>query len=129
MLPEDYSVNKGQAAATGSALDRLNFAAPEKSARVVQLRTALVFYATIEFFAVTSSAYFASAFYHYFSFNSLQAKPAYVLAAVIIGTLVLVISIAFQNYVAFRRQARHIFLWRGIGAVSLAFSIFLTILF
>ena len=103
--------------------------AREKSTRAIHLRTALAFYATIEFFAVASSAYFASALYHFITFNSLQAKPAYVLAALVIATLVLAISIAFRSFVAFRRQSRHIFLWRGIGAVLLAFSIFLTILF
>ena len=72
----------------------------------------------------------ASTFYHFISLNSLQAKPPYVLAAVThcnVGSGNY--PIAFRNFVAFRRQSRHIFLWRGIGAVLLAFSIFLTILF
>ena len=51
------------------------------------------------------------------------------LAAVVIATLVLLSSIGFHNFIAFQRQPRHIFLWRGVGAVALAFSIFVTILF
>src|SRR5262245_14439230 len=126
MLQKDYN---GQALASRQALDEANRVTREQSTPVIHLRTTLAFYAAIEFFAVASSAYFASALYHYIGLNSLQAKPTYVLAAAVIATLVLVISIAFRNFTAFRRQARHIFLWRGIGSVALAFSIFITILF
>ena len=127
MLQEKFAVNKNQASVARSTVDE--HVASKKSTGVVHLRTALCIYATIEFLAVASSAYFASAFYHFITFNSLQAKPAYVLAALVIATLVLAISITFRSFVAFRRQSRHIFLWRGIGSVSLAFSIFVTILF
>jgi Undecaprenyl-phosphate glucose phosphotransferase len=129
MLQEKYNYNEGQASVAHQTLDESNYVTRGQSTRAVHLRTTLAIYATIEFFAVAVSAYFGSAFYHYISLNSLQARPTYVLAAAIIATLVLVTSVAFRNFAAFRRQARHIFLWRGIGAVSLAFSIFITILF
>ena len=74
-----------------------DYVARKKSTGVIHLRTALCIYATIEFLAVASSAYFASAFYHFITFNSLQAKPAYVLAALVIATLVLAISISISQ--------------------------------
>jgi len=83
----------------------------------------------LEFIIVGCSAYFASTAYHFITYNSLQAEPKYFLAAFVIAALVLLISIGFHNFFAFRRQARHIFLWRGIGSVALAFSAFVTILF
>jgi len=128
---QKYSDSKGgQAPAIHRTLDDPRYTLLERSTRAIHLHTALAFYAMIEFFAVTGSAYFGSASYHHIiGLNSLQAKPAYLLAAITIAILVLVISVAFRNFVAFRRQTRHIFLWRGLGAVAFAFSIFLTILF
>jgi Undecaprenyl-phosphate glucose phosphotransferase len=124
-------LNKGQISAIHSRVDDSDYIAPENSTGAIHLNTALTIYAVTEFLAVACSAYFASTGYHYitYGYGVFQANPAYVLAAAVIATLVLVISIAFHNFFAFRRQARHIFLWRGIGSVALAFSAFLTILF
>ena len=128
MPQRNYAVDKSQASAAPSTLDNSNYSAREKLTRAIPLRTALVFYTTIEFLAVATSAYFASALYHSISFNSLPRKQEYIFAAVLIAMLVLFISIAFRNFVSLRRQSRHKFLWRGIGAVLLAFSVFVTML-
>ena len=108
---------------------RFDDAAPTRATGVIHLNTALTIYAVIEFLAVASSAYLGSAVYHFLGRHLWQTAPAYVLAAVVIATLVLLSSIGFHNFFAFRRQSRHIFLWRGVGAVALGFSIFVTILF
>ena len=100
-----------------------------KNRRAPSICTAVVLYAIIEFFAVASSSYFGTALYHFIGRHSWQTTPAYIVAAVVIAMLVLLSSVGFRNFVAFRSQSRHIFLWRGIGAVALAFSIFVTILF
>ena len=106
-----------------------DYAAREKLTRGVHIRTAMAFYAAIEFFAVACSAYLASTAYHFITFHYLRAAPPYVFAALLIAALVLGLSIVFRNFFTIRRQTRHVFLWRGIGAVLLAFTIFLTILF
>jgi Undecaprenyl-phosphate glucose phosphotransferase len=130
MLQEDYSVDKNQASVASSTFgESSKYVAREKSNGPTHLRSAIAFYATIEFFAVASSAYFGSTFYHFIGLKSFQANLFYVFAALVIATLVLATSIAFRSFGAFRKQSRHIFLWRGIGAVLLAFSIFLTFLF
>ena len=129
MLQKNYALNEGQPSAIHSTFDELDYAAPAKATGALHLNTALTIYAMIEFLAVASSAYFGSAVYHFVSWHSWQTAPAYVLAAVVIATLVLVLSIGFHNFFSFRRQSRHIFLWRGVGAVALAFSVFVTILF
>src|SRR5262245_6257596 len=83
----------------------------------------------MEFFAVAISTYFGSLLYHFLNWKSWQTAPGYFLAAVIIAALVLLISIGLHTFVSFQRQPRHIFLWRGLGSVVLAFSIFVTLLF
>ena len=126
---QNYAVNESRPSAIHSTFNESDYTAPVKVGGATHLNTALTIYAMIEFLVVASSAYFGSAVYHFFNWNSWQPAPAYILAAVVIATLVLLSSIGFHNFIAFQRQPRHIFLWRGIGAVALAFSVFVTILF
>ena len=129
MLQKNYALNKSQSSAIQSTIDESDYAAPVKVTGAIHLNTALTTYAMIEFLAVACSAYFGSLVYHFVSWHSWQTAPTYMLAAVVIATLVLLSSIGFRNFFAFQRQARHIFLWGGVGAVAFAFSIFVTILF
>ena len=122
-------VNESRPSAIHSTFNELDYTAPVKVGGATHLNTALTIYAMIEFLVVASSAYFGSAVYHFFNWNSWRPASAYILAAVVIATLVLLSSIGFHNFIAFQRQPRHIFLWRGIGAVALAFSVFVTLLF
>jgi len=101
-------------------------AAPIKSVRAI---TAVTIYAAIEFLGVAVSAYFIGFFYRGIFLDSWQTDPKYILAAIFIAILVLLISLGFRSYVAITRQPRHTFLWRGAGAVALAFSIFISIIF
>jgi Undecaprenyl-phosphate glucose phosphotransferase len=104
-------------------------ATPFKSMGTTHLNTAVTVYAASEFLAVACAAYLLAFFYHVIILESWQSDPTYILAAVFIATLVSLTSLGFHNFIAIRRQPRHIFLWRGAGAVVLAFSIFLTIIF
>jgi Undecaprenyl-phosphate glucose phosphotransferase len=96
-----------------------------------RLTTALAVYVTIEFVAVTSSAFITAYLYHFLLRKSWSWHNfvAYAPAAITIATLVLLISFGFKNFSAIRRQDRHKFLWSGIDAIALSFSFFLTILF
>lgn len=102
-----------------------------KLAPATPLTTALATYVTIEFLAVASSAFLSAFVYHLVVLKSWSRANfvAYSPAAIVIATLVVLISYGFKNYSSIRRQDRHKFLWSGIGAVALAFSTFLTILF
>ena len=101
-----------------------------KLAGGISLRTAVIVYAGIEFLSIAVSAFAAHILYQFVVLPSWnwQLTKTYVLSAVILATLVLLFSLAFHNFSAIRRQARHIFVWRGFGAVALSFSAFLTIL-
>src|SRR5262245_47252898 len=128
MLQENYTLSEGQASKIPSS-DWSDSLAPKRATSAIRLNTVLTVYAGLEFFAVAISTYFGSFLYHFLNWKSWQTAPGYVLAAAIIATLVLVISIGLHTFVSFQRQPRHIFLWRGLGSVALAFSIFVTILF
>jgi Undecaprenyl-phosphate glucose phosphotransferase len=102
-----------------------------KSEAATRLSTAINVYVTIEFVAVACSAYFTLYLYHFLILKSWSwhQLEAYTPAAIAIATLVLLISVGFHNFSAIRRQDRHKFMWSGFGAVALAFSLFLTIIF
>jgi Undecaprenyl-phosphate glucose phosphotransferase len=104
-------------------------AAPAKLKGATRLNTVLTIYAAIEFLAVAGSAYFSGEFYHHFMLRSSHSYTAYMFAAIVIATLVLLISFGLHSFIEIRRLPRHVFLWRGVGAVWLAFSFLVTILF
>ena len=104
-------------------------AAPTKSMGATRLLTILTIYAAIEFLAVACSAYISGEIYNHFMLRSPHANAVYILAAIAIATLVLFSSLGLHNFTGIRRQPRHIFLWKGIISVWLAFSFFVTILF
>ena len=128
MSQATYTLNENRSAAVHAELVPLD-AAPAKSTGTTHLNTALVTYASIEFVAVACSAYFIGLLYHGIFLNSWRTEPKYILAATFIAALVAFISIALHSFIAIRRQPRHIFLWRGMAAVMLAFPVFLSIIF
>jgi Undecaprenyl-phosphate glucose phosphotransferase len=97
--------------------------------RTRRLSEAVARMGAIEFVAVGLSAYVASFAYHYLGSNSSPRASQYVPAAIFIALMVLLFSISFRHFEAIQTQPRHRFLWSGIGAVGLAFSLFLSTLF
>jgi Undecaprenyl-phosphate glucose phosphotransferase len=97
--------------------------------RRIHLSQVVACIAAGEFLAVSLSAYTASLAYHYVGLNSPPPAYQYVPAAIFIALIVLISSLGFRHYTAIQTQPRHRFLWSGIGAVGLAFSLFLSTLF
>ena len=128
MRREEVTFHQAPASDARSELSP-DYVAPLKSNNTAHLNTVLRIYSAIEFFAVACSTYIGSVVYHYITFNSWQTGSRYTVAAILIASLVLLTSIGFHNFFSFRRQPRHVFLFRGLGAVALSFSTFLTILF
>ena len=127
MFRKNYALNDSRAASVIPSFDRSDRKAPATA--TIHLNTTLITFAVLEFLAVACSTYFGSMLYHFLNWKSWQTAPGYILAAVIIATLVLLSSIGLHTFVSFQRQPRHIFLWRGVGSVALTFSVFVTILF
>jgi Undecaprenyl-phosphate glucose phosphotransferase len=104
-------------------------AAPSNLKSSSRLITIFTIYLAIEFLAVAGSAYFSGEFYHHFVLFTSHSDNAYRFAAIIIATLVLITSLGLHDFNGIRRQPRHIFLWKTVGAIFLAFSFLITIIF
>jgi Undecaprenyl-phosphate glucose phosphotransferase len=97
--------------------------------RTRHLSEVVVRIAAVEFLTIGLSAYLASLAYHYVGLNSSPPASEYMPASIFIALIVLFSSIGFRQYAAIQTQRRHRFVWSGIGAVGLAFSLFLSTLF
>ena len=128
MLEKVQQRSNAHSAAIHSALFSSQ-TAPQQPTGATHLNTAIGLYAAIEFITVACSAYLASILYHYAILGTAPNNAEYVFASLCFAAIVFIVSFTFHNFSALRRQARHVFLWRGLGAVALAFPIFLTILF
>jgi Undecaprenyl-phosphate glucose phosphotransferase len=85
--------------------------------------------AAVEFLAVGLAAYIASLAYQYIGLNSSPPAYQYGPAAIFIALIVSFSSVSFGHFTAIQTQPRHRFLWSGMGAVGLAFSLLLSALF
>jgi Undecaprenyl-phosphate glucose phosphotransferase len=101
----------------------------EASVQSRRLSEAVTKMAVLEFAAVGASAYLASILYHYISSDYLPPAQQYGLAAIVIALVLSFLSVRFRHYESLQTQPRHRFLWAGVGAVGLTFSLFLSGLF
>jgi len=83
----------------------------------------------IEFIAIAGSCYLTSLIYYELVLEAWPPTIEYVTAALLIAFLVLATAIGFRQYVAIQAQTRDRYMWSGIGAVALGFSLFLSVLF
>ena len=83
----------------------------------------------LEFISVACSAYLASILYHSAIISAAPPLLPYAFAAIFIAALVLLVSTAFQHFDSMELRSLHLLLWSGVGAVGLAFSLLLSIMF
>jgi Undecaprenyl-phosphate glucose phosphotransferase len=93
------------------------------------LRSFLVKLGVGEFLLVGTAAYLGSVAYHRLLLLGWPDPQQYVPAAVLLAILFSLVSLAFRHFAAIQVQPRHQLLWNGVGAVMLAFSFFLSIIF
>jgi hypothetical protein len=94
-----------------------------------RLERLLVRVVVLEFFLVASTCYITSAIYYETFLAKWPPIEQYVPAALFIAFLVLLTALGFKHYVGIQAKSRDWFMWSGIGAVALAFSLFLSVLF
>lgn len=114
---------------SGIQAERLALRPAVSLARPLRLASVITKVLGLEFLLVAAAAYLASSLYH---LTTLQPQPAVsetVPAALYVAALVLGISLGFRHFDAVQRKPLHFLLWNGIGAVALAFSLFLSALF
>jgi Undecaprenyl-phosphate glucose phosphotransferase len=96
---------------------------------VGRLERRLVQIVTLEFLLIAGICYVTSAIYYQVFLSTWPPVEHYVPAALSIALLVLLTALGFKHYVGVQAQSRDRFMWSGIGAVGLAFSLFLSLLF
>ncbi|HKR30849.1 MAG TPA: hypothetical protein VJT08_10235, partial [Terriglobales bacterium] len=94
-----------------------------------RLERLLVQIVALEFLVIAGTCYLASAIYYETFLSTWPPVEQYVPAALSIALLVLLTALGFKHYVGVQMQSRDRFMWSGIGAVALAFSLFLSLLF
>jgi Undecaprenyl-phosphate glucose phosphotransferase len=82
----------------------------------------------LEFLLVSEACYFAGVIYNQV-FLSHSQPGQYLVGSVPIAFLVLIASLGFKRHVGVQTRSRDRFLWSGLGAIVLAFSLFLWLLF
>jgi Undecaprenyl-phosphate glucose phosphotransferase len=94
-----------------------------------RLERLLVRVIALEFFLVAGTCYITSVIYYEIFLAVSSPIEKYVPAALLIAFLVLLTALGFKHYVGIQAKSRDWFMWSGIGAVALAFSLFLSLLF
>jgi Undecaprenyl-phosphate glucose phosphotransferase len=123
----NFSVPDRERQTPVDATSAANGASPAAVGRLEPLVARIV---TIEFLVIAGTCYLASAiYYETFLSEWPSAQQQYVPAALSIALLVLLAALGFKHYVGVQAQSRDRFMWSGMGAVALAFSLFLSLLF
>jgi Undecaprenyl-phosphate glucose phosphotransferase len=104
-------------------------AVDQKPSTATRLNTVRWRFMGLEFISVACSAYLASILYHSAIISAAAPLLPYALAAIFIAALVLCVSTAFQHFDSMELRSLHLLLWSGVGAVGLAFSLLLSIMF
>jgi len=83
----------------------------------------------VEFITTAVASYLATVAYHLAALHSWAAPEKYIPASIIIASLVTVVAVASRQFAQLHTRPRLTFLWGGLGAVGLAFSLFLSAMF
>jgi CoA-binding domain len=110
-------------------VDATSFGESAASTAIGRLERLLVQIVALEFLLITATCYLASAIYYETFLSTWPPLEQYGPAALSIALLVLFTALGFKHYVGVQAQSRDQFMWSGIGAVALAFSLFLSLLF
>ena len=99
---------------------------PRLAARIERLEVQIV---ALEYLALAVTCLITSIIY--FETALAEAPPSfeYVASAFLIPSLVIFPALGFRQYYAIQSQSRDGYMWSGVGAVTLAFALFLSLLF
>jgi len=93
------------------------------------LRTVVAVMVATEFFTAALASYLARVIYGWCFTGSTLPEAQYIVSAICIATLLIATALGFRQFVSVQTQPRHSFIIHGLGAIVLAFSLFLSILF
>jgi Undecaprenyl-phosphate glucose phosphotransferase len=93
------------------------------------LRTVVAVMVAAEFFTATLASYLASLIYGWCFVGIMLPETQYIVSAICIASLLIAAALGFRQFVSVQSQPRHSFIIHGLGAIVLAFSLFLSMLF
>lgn len=99
---------------------------PRVSGRIERLVAKVI---AIEYLAVAGTCFLASVIYFETVLGKWPPALEYVAANFLIPILVLLPAFGFKQYAAIRSQSRDRYMWSSMAAVTLGFSLFLSVLF
>ncbi|MGA2127339.1 MAG: undecaprenyl-phosphate glucose phosphotransferase [Xanthobacteraceae bacterium] len=80
----------------------------------------------VEFVTIATACYLATIVYHLTVVHAWPVAENYIPASILIASLVSIVAAAGRQFVQLHTRPRLKFLWDGLGAVALAFSLFLS---
>jgi Undecaprenyl-phosphate glucose phosphotransferase len=101
----------------------------EGTPAICRLERLLARVVAVEFLVIAGTCYLASLVYFGTILLIWPAMDQYITAALSIALLVLLNALCFKHYACVQAQSRDRFMLSGLGAVALAFSLFLSLLF
>ncbi len=103
--------------------------APASNAKTRRIENVSVAIVAIEWSAVVATCYLTSVIYYTIVLEQWPPALQYVPTGCLIASLMLLAAAGLRQYAAVQAQPRDRYLWGGVAAVTLAFSLFLSILF
>jgi Undecaprenyl-phosphate glucose phosphotransferase len=82
-----------------------------------------------EFLLVSAAAYLGSAIYHRFVLLQWPTPQQYAVAALLLGVMVSGVTLALKGFNAIERAPRHQFMCNGLSAITIAFALFVSLMF
>ena len=83
----------------------------------------------LEFIVVFLAASYSVILYYWIAFGAHLSSTFYVWGALVIAALIVLVSISFRHYTKIQSHRKRWYVTAGIGAVGVAFSLFLSLLF
>ena len=93
------------------------------------LRIVVAVMVATEYFTAAAASYVASLIYGWGFVGNILPETEYIVSALCIAILLIAIALGFRQFVSVQSQPRHSFIIHGLGAIVLAFSLFLSMLF
>ena len=93
------------------------------------LRIVVAVMVATEYFTAALASYLASLIYGWCFVGSTLPATQYIVSAICIASLLIATALGFRQFVSVQSQPRHSFIIHGLGAIVLAFSLFLSMLF
>jgi Undecaprenyl-phosphate glucose phosphotransferase len=104
-------------------------AALEPSISATRIERIVTYIVGAELLAISATCFLTSEAYFATVFTQRPPTLGYAISALLLASFIVIYALCAKQYSAIQAQSRDRYMWNGMGAVLLAFSIFLSLLF